>query len=86
VKRGGRQARQVMVVKVDVLRLAYTLSRNGRRYLRVKDLSSMLGVSMRTAGKILAAMERLGVASRWSSSAYRIHQAELGGQRIPGNS
>ncbi len=75
--RDSRNVRQVMLVRLNVLRLADNLSRSGKRYLRVKDVALMLGVSMRTAGKILATMERLGVAVRWSSSVYRL-TAEAG--------
>jgi len=72
VKHHEYRDRQVMLVKVDIPRLAASLSRNGRKYLRVKDVALMLGVSRRTAGKILASMERMGLAVRWSSSVYRL--------------
>jgi len=55
-----------------VAKLAQALTSSGIRYMRVKDLAAMLGVSMRTAGKLLAAMERMGLAARWSTSAYRL--------------
>ncbi len=58
-----------MVVTIELTRLAERFA-SEKRYLRVKDVSRSLGVSMRTAGKILAAMEKLGLARRWSNGVY----------------
>ncbi len=58
-----------MVVTIELTRLAERFA-SEKRYLRVKDVARNLGVSMRTAGKILAAMEKLGLARRWSNGVY----------------
>ena len=62
-------------VKLDVYRLAYYLSgRMKLRYIRTKDLAEMLGVSTRSAGKLLARMEYLGLVRRYSNSVYEIEK------------
>jgi Mn-dependent DtxR family transcriptional regulator len=40
--------------------------------LRVHELAYELGVSPKTAGKILRSMERLGYVVRWSSNVYML--------------
>jgi Mn-dependent DtxR family transcriptional regulator len=60
-------------VKLDVYRLAYYLSgRMKLKYVRIKDLAEMLGVSTRSAGKLLSRMEDLGLVRRYSNSVYEI--------------
>ncbi len=62
-------------VKLDVYRLAYYLSgRMKLRYIRTRDLAEMLGVSTRSAGKLLARMEDLGLVRRYSNSVYEIEK------------
>ncbi len=62
-------------VKLDVYRLAYYLSgRMKLRYIRARDLAEMLGVSTRSAGKLLARMEDLGLVRRYSNSVYEIEK------------
>ncbi|MEB3859822.1 MAG: hypothetical protein LRS43_01275 [Desulfurococcales archaeon] len=64
---------------IDLRELALTISLLGARYVTVKDLSVMLGVSTRSAGKIMAKMERMGLARKYSRRAYII----LAGPRRP---
>ncbi len=62
-------------VKLDVYRLAYYLSgRMGLRYIRTRDLAEMLGVSTRSAGKLLARMKDLGLVRRYSNNVYEIEK------------
>ncbi len=62
-------------VKLDVYRLAYYLSdRMKLRYIRTRDLAEMLGVSTRSAGKLLARMEDLGLVRRYSNNVYEIEK------------
>ncbi len=62
-------------VKLDVYRLAYYLSgRMKLRYIRTRDLAEMLGVSTRSAGKLLARMKDLGLVRRYSNNVYEIEK------------
>ncbi len=61
------------MIKLDLIRLAdYLVSNSRTGYIRVRDLAYMLGVSSKSAGKILARMESLGMAARYSNNVYRI--------------
>jgi Mn-dependent DtxR family transcriptional regulator len=57
---------------IDTSKLAYALIIRGHIYVSVKTLSKMLGISTRTAGRILAEMEKHGLAVRWSRSTYKL--------------
>lgn len=59
-------------VRVKVGLVAAVLKGYGKRYVTVREVSSMLGVSTRTAGRILARLEREGYVERYSKKAYRI--------------
>jgi len=61
-----------MRVVIDVVWLAEILVREGRRYVTRSYVSRRLGVNTRTAGKILSRMAELGLARRYSISAYEI--------------
>ncbi len=59
-----------MKITIDVANLLIELARlYGKRYITVKDLSRVLGVDIRTAGRILSRGELLGVASKISRKA-----------------
>ena len=63
-------------IKVDPLLIALTLVSYGYKYITIKRLSIILGSSSKTAGRILAELERMGIAKRYSRRAYVIdHQA-----------
>ncbi|KSW12335.1 hypothetical protein CF15_06235 [Pyrodictium occultum] len=59
-------------MRIDVSRLASTLLTLGYIYVTVDQLAYILGVSTRTAGRILAEMARRGLARRWSRRAYKL--------------
>ncbi|MCE4606801.1 MAG: hypothetical protein F7B59_05670 [Desulfurococcales archaeon] len=62
-----------VLVKLDLFRLAFYLSKKmGARYIRIRDLAEMLGVSTRSAGKLLARMEEYGLARRYSNTVYEV--------------
>ena len=59
-------------VKLQIALVAAVIRGSGKRYVTIKDVSKMLGVSTRTAGRILARLEREGYLERYSRSAYRV--------------
>ncbi len=63
--------------KIDVVRLASTLAMHGINYITVNQLAAMLGVSTRTAGRILAEMQRRGLAEKWSRRTYKLSLQRL---------
>ncbi len=60
-----------MRVSLDPRLVAIALAREGR-YVTVAKASSLLGVPPRTAGKVLAWLERQGLARRRSRSTYEV--------------
>ncbi|AEM39577.1 regulatory protein GntR HTH [Pyrolobus fumarii 1A] len=44
----------------------------GKKFVTVYEVARMLGVSPKTAGKILRRLESLGIVERWSRRAYRV--------------
>ncbi len=61
-----------MRVEVNVRLLALEIARSGKRFVTVRDIERRLAVSSITAGKILARMESMGLARRFSGRAYEI--------------
>ncbi|MEB3755852.1 MAG: hypothetical protein GSR79_03205 [Desulfurococcales archaeon] len=62
-----------VLVKLDLFRLAMYLSKKRKaKYVRIRDLAEMLGVSTRSAGKLLARMEEYGLAKRYSNTVYEV--------------
>ncbi|MEM1927244.1 MAG: hypothetical protein QXS85_00670 [Acidilobaceae archaeon] len=61
-----------MRVRLNLEHIARELASSKSRYVRVKDVSEMLGVSTKTAGKILVRLEREGYVKRYSLRAYKI--------------
>ncbi len=59
-------------VSINVDKLAYSLILAGHYYVTVTKLARMLGISTKTAGKLLAEMERKGLARRWSRRTYKL--------------
>ncbi len=59
-------------VTVDLRLLALRLRETGRRFVRVHEIAYELGVSPKTAGKILKSMARLGYVVRWSDGVYMV--------------
>ncbi|WP_194840472.1 helix-turn-helix domain-containing protein [Hyperthermus butylicus] len=62
-------------VKLDIEKLAATLVYSGYTYISVYQLARILGITTRTAGRILAEMERKGLVSRWSRRTYKLDVA-----------
>lgn len=59
-------------VTIDLRLLALRLRETGRRFVRVHEIAYELGVSPKTAGKILKSMTRLGYVVRWSDGVYMV--------------
>ncbi len=58
-------------VTIDLMVIAALITKNSL-YITPKKLSQQLGVSPRTAGKILAALEREGYVEKWSRKTYKV--------------
>ena len=65
-------ARRKMKLVVDLDAFAAALALSGRRYVRVRDVAGLLGVSTRSAGRLLARLEQLGYVKRYSRTAFRV--------------
>jgi Mn-dependent DtxR family transcriptional regulator len=59
-------------VKVQVALVAAVIAGTGKRYVTVREVSRLLGVSTRTAGRILARLEEEGYLVRWSRRSYKV--------------
>jgi|GEM_PF-1751777 len=59
-------------VRIDLERIAAMLILNGYVYITVSELSRLLGISTRSAGRILAEMQRRGLAEKRSKRAYKL--------------
>ncbi|MCE4612695.1 MAG: hypothetical protein F7C07_02540 [Desulfurococcales archaeon] len=59
-------------IAIDLYSLALLIASTGVKYITAKDLSALLGVSTRTAGKIMAKMERMGLIKRYSNQTYMV--------------
>ena len=57
-------------IRLDALETL--LRSSGARYVTPRRLARALGISTRTAGRILAALERAGSLERHSRRAYRL--------------
>ena len=62
----------ILRVKLQIALVAAIIRGSGKRYVTIKDVSKMLGVSTRTAGRILARLEKEGYLERYSRTAYRV--------------
>ena len=47
----------------------------GKSFVTIQEVARMLGVSTKTAGKILRRLEEMGIVERWSRRAYRVRLA-----------
>ncbi|MCE4603751.1 MAG: hypothetical protein F7B20_02150 [Aeropyrum sp.] len=59
-------------VKMRVALVAAVLRGYGKKYVTVKEVGLLLGVSNRTAGRILARLEKEGFVYRYSRKTYRV--------------
>ncbi|BEP17561.1 hypothetical protein PYJP_09130 [Pyrofollis japonicus] len=64
-------------IKLSIERLASTLVALGFIYVSVDQLARLLGVSTKTAGRILAEMHRRGLVRKWSKRTYKLNIASL---------
>jgi len=48
----------------------YTLRK--KKFITVQEVARMLGISTKTAGKLLKRLEDAGIVERWSRRAYRV--------------
>lgn len=69
---GGDRVR----VSMSLALVAALLRGSGRNYITVREVSRLLGVSTRTAGRLLARLESEGVVSRYSLRAYRVRHED----------
>ncbi|MCX8195873.1 MAG: HTH domain-containing protein [Acidilobaceae archaeon] len=67
-----------MRVKVSLEGIAEMIRESRVNYVTVQRLSSMLGVSTRSAGKILARLEEEGAVKRYSNRAYKVIYSPAG--------
>jgi len=76
-------------VRMDIRRLHESLTRIlGIEFAGPRELSMLLGIDARAAGRILALMAEHGLAVRWSRSFYRLlppppGKLEVAGDRVP---
>jgi DNA-binding IclR family transcriptional regulator len=67
VSSGGR-----VLVTVELEKLAETLARLYKGYLTVEQLARHLGTNTRSAGRVAAKLERMGLLQRHSRRTYMI--------------
>ena len=66
------EVKEYMMLTLDLHVFGKNLRRRYRRWIKVKDIARELGISPKTAGKLLAALERLGYVSRRTNMVYEI--------------
>ncbi len=59
-------------VRVSLEFVALVVTSLGKNYVTPSDLSNVLGISTRSAGKVLRALEVRGYVVRYSNRAYRV--------------
>lgn len=59
-------------VTIDLRLLAMRLRENGKKFIRVHEIAYELGVSPKTAGKILVSLAKLGYVVKWSEGVYML--------------
>ncbi|MFZ8794824.1 MAG: MarR family transcriptional regulator [Acidilobaceae archaeon] len=59
-------------VKLGLDRVVSVLASTGKRYVTAKDLSLLLGVSTKTAGRLMARLEDEGFVRRYSNRAFKL--------------
>ena len=61
-----------MRVTLNPIAVYNVIKRLGKTYITVSEVSSLLGVSTYSAGKILAHLARQGLLVRWSRRTYKV--------------
>jgi Mn-dependent DtxR family transcriptional regulator len=59
-------------VKLGLDHVVNALVSTGKRYVTVRDLSLLLGVSTKTAGRLMARLEDEGFVRRYSNRAFKL--------------
>ncbi len=65
-------SKHVLSIRIDLHRLGMRLVYSNRDFIRTYELAYELGTNTYSAGKILAALARLGYVEKWSNGLYKI--------------
>ncbi len=63
--------RKQLSITIDLVKFGERL-RKKKNWIRVRELAEELGTSTKSAGKILAALEKLGFVERRSVGVYKV--------------
>ncbi len=64
-------------ITVDISILGAYLVSTNKKYVTLKDVSRLLGVSTKTAGRILAKLEQAGLVERYSTRAFMLRSKDI---------
>jgi Mn-dependent DtxR family transcriptional regulator len=68
----GFMAKYTINVTIDLRLLAMRLREKGKKFIRVHEIAYELGISPKTAGKIMVSLAKLGYVVKWSEGVYMI--------------
>lgn len=63
--------RRRLSITIDLVKFGERLRRK-KKWIRVRELAEELGISTKSAGKILAALEKLGFVEKRSIGVYKV--------------
>ncbi len=63
--------RRHLSITIDLIKLGKKLSRE-KKWIKVRELAEELGISTKSAGRILAALEKLGFVKKRSVGVYKV--------------
>ncbi len=63
--------RKHLSITIDLIKFGERLRRR-KKWIRVRELAEELGISTKSAGKILAALEKLGFVEKRSIGVYKV--------------
>ncbi len=66
------KTKDYMVLTLNLHVFGRRLRERYRKWIKVKDLANDLGISSRSAGKLLASLEKLGYVSRRANNVYEV--------------
>lgn len=69
---GSCMSKYTVNVTIDLRLLALKYKEKKRRFIRVHEVAYELGISPKTAGKILVSMAKLGYLVKWSDGVYML--------------
>ncbi|WFO75492.1 hypothetical protein J4526_00920 [Desulfurococcaceae archaeon MEX13E-LK6-19] len=64
--------KHVLTVTIDLNALAHRLIGSKKQYIRPQELAYELSISVRSAGKLLSRLAKMGYVEKWSKNLYRI--------------